>query len=167
MSYSPTVYWASIVTPRLSGSGLRGRRLGRHHERRLARHLVLEVRRGLARIRVEVLDQARRGVGVEVLEERPLADVDLPARQEGRDGHDDGELLRVALEVVGDRHDRAVAVPHEDDLRGAVKELRVALGHVEAAEREGRTARREEQQEARPGTEARVSSETPFGKAQS
>ncbi len=162
MSYSPTVYCASIVTPRLAGGGLRRRRLGGHHDRRFGAPPVLEVRRGLARVRIEVFDEARRGVGVEVLDERPLADVDLPARQERRHGNDDGELLRVAVEVVRHRQDRAVAVPHEDDLRGAVEELRVALGHVEAAERRGPDGSpRRATATGGQGREHCVSSETP------
>ena len=98
---------------------------------------TVEAGRGL----VEVLDESRRRVGVQMIEERPLGDVDLLALEEGGDGDDDGELFRIALEVVGHGEDRAVAVAHQDHLGGLVEQLGVGLGDVEAAEAEGGAGR--------------------------
>ena len=89
------------------------------HGGRLHRHRVDR----LARVAVEVLDQPRGRVGVEVVEQGPLGDVDLLLLEEGRDGDDDGELLRIPLEVVGHGEDGAVAVARQDDLRGLVEQL--------------------------------------------
>ena len=50
-----------------------------------------------ARILVEVLDQPRRGIGVEVIEQRLVADVDLILLQDRRHRDDDRELLRIPL----------------------------------------------------------------------
>ena len=69
MSYSPTVYAASMVTPRLLGRGVGdglaacARRRHAHHGHPLAAAGVL----------VEVLDEARGGVGVQMVEERLVA----------------------------------------------------------------------------------------------
>ena len=104
----------------------------------------------LAGIGIEVLDQTRRGVGVEVIDQRLVADVDLLLLEEGRHRNDDGELLEVALEVVGHRQDGAVAVADQGDLRGAVKELGVRLGHVEPAEPEGGGRREQQGEEEKP-----------------
>ena len=110
--------------------------IGRH----LPRHLHAP-----ARIRVVILDEPRRRVRVEVLEELRVADVDLLLLDRGRDRNHDRELLRVALEVASHRQHGAVAVADERDLRRPVKELRVRLRDVEAAEgarpRRGKRAR--------------------------
>ena len=89
---------------------------------------------------VEVLDQPRRRVGVEVIDQRLLADVDLLALEQRRHRNHDGELLRLALEVVRHRHHGAIAVAHQHDLRGLVEQLGVGLGDVEAAEAERASA---------------------------
>ena len=73
-----------------------------------------------AGIRVVILDQARRRVGIEVFEQCIVSDVDLLALDEGGYRHHDRELLYRALEVVGHRDDRAIAVAHEHHLRGLV-----------------------------------------------
>jgi hypothetical protein len=132
MSYSPTVYCASMVTPsaRARFLGHHRRILGDSRRRHRSHHLVTT-----AGIAVEVLDQPRRGVGVDMIDQRPLGDVDLLARDERRHGNDDGEFLRRALEVAGHRQHRAVAVAREHDLRRAVEQRRVGLRDVEAAER--------------------------------
>src|SRR5262249_55961175 len=108
------------------------------------RQLVLLDR---AWIRIEVLDEAWRGIGVQMLENRAIADVDLLALEYGRDRHDDGELLQVSAEVVGHREHGLVVATDEHDLRRLVEELRVRLRDVEAAEGERRVGweQREEQ----------------------
>ena len=78
-----------------------------------------------------------------MIEEGPLGDVDLAAFEKSGDGDDDGELFQFALEVVRHGEDGAVAVAHQDHLRGLIEQLGVGLGDVEAAE--GRGGRRDEQ----------------------
>ena len=70
-----------------------------------------------------------------MIDERPLSDVDLITRDEGRDGNHDGELFRIALEVVGHRQHGAIAVAHENDLGCLVEDRRVGTGDIEATER--------------------------------
>ena len=132
MSYSPTVYWASIVTP----SAL-ARAFTASTARPAAAGIAMVPGHFVdpARILVEVLDQPRRGIRIDVIDERLLGDVDLIARDEGRDGNHDGELFRIAFEVVGHRQHRAIAVAHEDDLGRLIEDRRVGTGDVEAAER--------------------------------
>ena len=96
MSYSPTVYCASIVTPRLSARWAPARPAATPPAADIGSARCL-VHRRPARILVEVLDQARRGVGVEVIDERLVADVDLLLLQHCRHGDDDRELLRIPL----------------------------------------------------------------------
>jgi len=69
-----------------------------------------------------------------VLDQRAIADPDLALLQHRRHRHHDGELLGIALEVVGHGQHALVLVAHEHDLRGLVEELAVGLGDVEAAE---------------------------------
>src|SRR5206468_3117369 len=58
-------------------------------ERRTRRHQVTEaVELPPARIRIEVLHEARSGIGVQMLEQRSFRDVDLIAREDGGDGND-------------------------------------------------------------------------------
>ena len=80
-----------------------------------------------------------------MIDERLVGDVDLSALDFRRHRNDHGEVARLALKIVGHRHHGAVAVADDDDLRGAVENLRVALGDVEAAE--GVCLRRGEQRE--------------------
>ena len=70
-----------------------------------------------------------------MIDERFVGDVNLSALDLRRHRDDDGEVARAALEVVGHRHDGPVLIADDDHLRGAVEDLRVALGDVEAAER--------------------------------
>jgi hypothetical protein len=102
----------------------------------------------LAGVRVEVLDQAGGGVGIEVVEKSPIRHLDLLALDEGGDGNDDGKLLEGALIVVGHGHDRLVAVADEGHRGGLVEELRVRLGDVEATKSLGPLSRGSGQQEA-------------------
>ena len=74
-----------------------------------------------------------------MIDECLVPHVDLASLNRRRHRNDDRELLRVSLEIIHHRHDGAVAVPDEHDLRGLVEEFRVGLGDVEAAERAGRT----------------------------
>ena len=97
---------------------------------------------GLTGIFIEVLQQAGGGIGVEVVEQGLLGDMDLLLLQEGRDRDDDGELLRIAFEVVRHGEDRAVAVASQYYLRGLVEQAGVRLGDVEAAEAESCTGGR-------------------------
>ena len=76
-----------------------------------------------------------------MLDDRPLAHVDLPLLEEGGHGHDDGELLGIALEVVGHGEHGLILVPRQDNLRCLVEQLGVGLGDVEAAEGEHRRRR--------------------------
>ena len=130
MSYSPTVYWASMVTPRLLSRGFARRCAGGAG----AAPVIVLPTRHAAGVGVEVFDQTRRRKRVQVLQHGLVAHVDLLPLDERRDGDDHRELLEIAPKVVGHRDDRAVAVPHEHDLRGLVEQLGVGLGHVEAAE---------------------------------
>ena len=96
MSYSPTVYCASIFTPRLSCQLASRPSAATPPAADIGERPGL-VHRRPARVLVEVLDQPRRGVRVEVIDQRLVADVDLILLQHRRHGHDDRELLRIPL----------------------------------------------------------------------
>ena len=87
-----------------------------------------------AGIRIVILDKTGRRVGVEMLHDRAVAHVDLFALDHRGHGDDDGEILDVALEVVGHRNHGSVIVAYEDDLGCAIEDTRVGTGHVKAAE---------------------------------
>lgn len=114
-----------------------GRRRGHLRDRS---HLPVEPVLVLApaRVRVVVLDETRRRIRVQTLQELRVADVDLALFDRARHRDHDREVLRIALVVASHGHDRVVAVADEGDLRGAVIELRVRLRDVEAAESAGR-----------------------------
>ena len=76
-----------------------------------------------------------------MIQQRLVADVDLIPLQHRRHGDDHGKFLGIALEVVGHGQHGLVVLPHEDDLRRLVEQLRVRLSHVETAEGEQRLAR--------------------------
>ena len=109
MSYSPTVYCASTVTPsafassfaRVSASAapataiFMGRCNLRHRQR--------------TRAGVVVLDQARRAVAVDPLEELAVADMDLALLQDHRHRYHERELLRPALVIVHQAEHGAIA----------------------------------------------------------
>src|SRR5207237_9071579 len=99
----------------------------------------------------EILDEARRGVRVEMRDERTVTHADLSLFEHGRHRHDDREFFRIAFEVVRHRDDGLVLVPHENDLRGLIEELRVGLRDVEAAERQDGRRRDRHQDEAQSG----------------
>jgi hypothetical protein len=85
-----------------------------------------------------------------VVDERPIADVNLLAPQERRHRNDDGEFLQRSLKIVGHRHHRSVAVANENDLRGLVEQFRIGLSDVEAAEaKQGRRRPRHDRRERR------------------
>ena len=90
--------------------------------------------RHAAWVLVEIFDKPRRRVGVEMIQERFVADMDLFPFQYRWHRHDYGELFGIPLEVVGHRQHCLVLVPDEHDLRRLVKEFSVRLSHVEAAE---------------------------------
>ena len=88
-----------------------------------------------AGVRVEVLDQPRRRVGVEVLEQPAVADVDLLALQHRGHRHHQGELGERPAVVVAHGEHGAVSVAHQRHLRRLVEQLGVRLSHVESTER--------------------------------
>src|SRR5215510_14577069 len=69
-----------------------------------------------------------------------VADVNLPLLQNHRNGNDYGELFRITAKIVRHRQDGPIALAYEHNLRSLVEQLRVSLGHVEAAECEKRLA---------------------------
>ena len=77
-----------------------------------------------------------------MLDQGSIADPDLPLLEDGRHRHHDGELLGVALEIIGHGDDGLVLVADQHHLRGVVEQFRVGLGHVESAE--GQDGRRRE-----------------------
>src|SRR5262249_60752437 len=89
------------------------------------------------------------GIGLEMLENRAIADVNLLALEYGWDRHDDGELLQVSAEVVGHREHGLVVATDEHELRRLVEELRVRLRDVEAAEGERRVGREQREEQRR------------------
>ncbi len=91
---------------------------------------------GLARIRIEIFDQPRRGEGVQMIDNRVLGHMDLLALKHGRGRDHHGEILGLALEVVDHGDDGAVAVAHHHHLGRLVEELSIALGNEKAAEGE-------------------------------
>ena len=80
-----------------------------------------------AGVLVEILDQAGRGIGVEMIDQRVLGDVDLAALEHARHRHHERELLQGALIVV-DHGDHGLAVvADEDDLGGRLNSSLSAL----------------------------------------
>ena len=69
-----------------------------------------------AGIRVEVFDEARGRVGIEVIDHCLVTDIDLAAFDERRHRDDDGKILDVTLEIIGHRDDCAVLVANENNL---------------------------------------------------
>ncbi len=138
MSYSPTVYCASMVTPNA---------FARLAESLRRRRIVLPPSASASRTRGARTDsdrstrRAAAPIRIQVIDERLLADVDLLAREECRYGNDHGEFLRLALEVVRHGHHGAIAVANQHDLRRLVEQLRIRLRHVETAEAEDRRRR--------------------------
>ena len=94
-----------------------------------------------ARVFVEVLYQSRRRIGIQVIDQGLVSNVDLPALDEGGYRDDHRELLWVAPKIVGHGDDGFVIVSDQDHLRGFVEELRVGLGHVESAKGSHRSLR--------------------------
>ena len=132
MSYSPTVYSASIATPSAfararfpARPGVAGRSLGHRQHRPFLD--------ASARIPVEVLDQSRRGKRVEVIHQRFVGYVDLFALDECRHGNHHGKLARLSLEVVDHGDDGFVVAAHEYDLRRFVEQLSIGFGDIEPA----------------------------------
>ena len=104
---------------------------GRDHDAQTASDIERHKAGGVALDRV---DQPRRGVGIEALEQLAVADVDLVAREHARDGHDQREFGERTFVVVAHGEDGPVAVAHERDLRGLVEQLSVRLADEETAE---------------------------------
>ena len=63
-----------------------------------------------------VFDQPWCGVGVEVFDDRAVANVDLFALDFRRHRNNDGEVFDVAIEVISHRDNGPVAVAYEHDL---------------------------------------------------
>ena len=63
-----------------------------------------------------IFDQARGCVGVQMLNNGTIADVDLFTLDHRRDRYDDRKVLGLAFEIVGHRDDRPVLVTYENDL---------------------------------------------------
>jgi hypothetical protein len=84
-----------------------------------------------------------------MVDERLVADVNLLALQHRRHRNDDRKLLGIATEVIRHRQHRAIAVAHQHDLRGAVEQLRVGARDVEAAERDQRVRKQQDEQRQR------------------
>ena len=137
MSYSPTVYCASMVTP----SALARRLTSSATEEGLAAAICIseryQARTGFDRS----TDEAGRRVRIEVIDERLLADVNLLAFEECRHGNHNGKFPRRPLEVIRHGHHGAIAISDEHDLRRLVEQFRIRLRHVEATEREDRRRR--------------------------
>ena len=87
-----------------------------------------------ARVVVVVFGQPRCAVGVDALEQRLVADMDLLAFEHLGHGNDQRELPWIALVVVEHADHGALAVAHQDDLGGLVEQPGVGLADVEAAE---------------------------------
>ncbi len=134
MSYSPTVYFASIDTPRLRARRSLASAILAAGAPAAPASLVNE-RRTSARVLVEVLDQPGRGVAVEVIDQRLLATWICSRRMKVGTGITTANSVGLALEVVGHREHGAIAVAHQHDLRRAVEDAGVGLRDVEAAER--------------------------------
>ena len=89
----------------------------------------------LARVRIVILDQPRRAVRVDLLEQFAIADMNLPLLQHDRHRHHQRELRRLALVVVHQADDGLVVVMRDHDLRRVIDQRLVGLADVEAAER--------------------------------
>ncbi len=108
-----------------------------HRTRHGRGHHPVLVEHHLTGVGIEVLDETRSAVGVEMLEDLAVADVDLALLEHHRHRDDQREFRELALVVVHHADHRAVGVAHQHDLRRLVVEARVRLADVEAAERGG------------------------------
>ena len=93
-----------------------------------------------------VLDQPRRGIRVEVLDERAVGDVDLLPFDEGRHRDDNREVLDIAAEIVCHCHNGTVLVADDHHLRGAVKKAGIGASDIKAAKSLGRCGNEKRQQ---------------------
>ena len=83
---------------------------------------------------VVIFHQARRGVGVQMVDDFLVADVDLPAFDQRRHRYHHGKLFGIAFEIIDHGNHGLVVLARQHDLRRFVEDLGVGLGHVEAAE---------------------------------
>ena len=63
-----------------------------------------------------VLDQARRGIVIQMIDGFGIDHADLLALDEGRHRHHDGEFLGVALEIAGHGDRGLIAIARQHDL---------------------------------------------------
>ena len=115
------------------GFGATDGRLTRRH-RGVAAHAAFH-QREQARASVEIFDQPRRSVGIEMIDHFLIADVDLAALDQGRNGDYHSKLFRIAFKVVDHGDHGLVVLARQDDLRCFVKNLGVGFGDVKTAER--------------------------------
>jgi len=81
-----------------------------------------------------ILDQARRGVGIEALDVLPVADVNLILGDHRRHRDDQREIGQLPLVVIRHRDNGPVSVSNQDNLRCVVEQGCVGLADVETAE---------------------------------
>ncbi len=123
------------------------RRCGHHHH-------IASVALNVARVIVIILDQARRGVFIEMIYETRIGDIDLFAFRDVDDWNYHGELARFAAIIGRHRDHRALIIAHQHHFRGVIEQVCIGFGDIEAAKgRCARGAKRErgEAERARPG----------------
>ena len=104
--------------------------------RTLCRHVV---RHWIAHagIRVVVFDEARRRIGIQVVNQASLGDIDLSTFDKRRNGNDNGKIFDIALKVISHRYDGSVVVTNQHDLRRLVEKARIGPRDKEAAKGHG------------------------------
>src|SRR5215831_17014035 len=91
----------------------------------------------LARTSVVVFNQPWRRIGVEMIDNLLVADMDLILFDQCRNRNNYRILFWISLEVVDHGDDRLIVLPSQNDLRGLVEDLRVGFRDVEAAKAPG------------------------------
>ena len=74
-----------------------------------------------------VLNEPWRRVGVEMVNDFLIADMDLTFFDQCRNRNNHGKLFRITFEVVDHGDDCLIILPGQDDLRSLVKDFRIGL----------------------------------------
>jgi hypothetical protein len=84
-------------------------------------------------IRIVVLGETRRAVGIDALEQLPIADVNLVAEERLWHRNDQRKLGQCTAVVVGHTDHRLAVATDQNDLRGLVEKSGVGLADVKPA----------------------------------
>src|SRR5262249_36169901 len=91
----------------------------------------------LARTSVVVFNQPWRRIGVEMIDNLLVADMDLTFFDQCRNRNNYRKLFWISLKVVNHGDDGLIVLPDQNDLRRLVEDLRVGFRDVKAAKAPG------------------------------